>query len=122
MKCKDSAAAASALTCLGHVYTVHCKEILIYAFLEKELRGLSPNFYTRVSGSDLYIATLGPPIFLQQNRQTDQRNIKIAHRNMNVGIGTVAKKIAVQFLSWEYLVRIFGIVSSQCRAKRMEGT
>jgi hypothetical protein len=27
MKCKDSAAAASALTCLGHVYTVHCKEI-----------------------------------------------------------------------------------------------
>jgi hypothetical protein len=24
--------------------------------------------------SDLYIATFGPPIFLQQNRQTDQRN------------------------------------------------
>ncbi len=37
---------------------------------------------------------------------------------MNVGIGTVG----VQFLSWEYLFRIFGIVSFQCRAKRMEDT
>jgi hypothetical protein len=30
---------------------------------------------------------------------------------MNVGIGTVA----AQFLSWEYLFRIFVIVSLQCR-------
>jgi hypothetical protein len=29
---------------------------------------------------------------------------------MNVGIGTVA----AQFLSWEYLFQIFGIVSLQC--------
>jgi hypothetical protein len=48
----------------------------------------SPNFHIHVSVGDLYIPTFGPPIFLQQNRLTDQRN-------MNVGIGTVA----AQFLS-----------------------
>jgi hypothetical protein len=57
---------------------------------EKELRDLSPNFHIHVSMSDLYIPTFGPPIFLQQNRQTDQGNIEIAHRNMDVGIGTIA--------------------------------
>jgi hypothetical protein len=41
----------------------------------KELRGLSPNFYIHVSLSDLFIPTIGPPIFLQQNRQTDCGNI-----------------------------------------------
>ncbi len=51
---------------------VHCKEISIYVFPEKGLRGISPNFHIRVSVSDLYIPTIGPPIFLQlQNRQTD---------------------------------------------------
>jgi hypothetical protein len=32
---------------------LHCKEIWIYVFPEKELRGLSPNFYIYVSVSDL---------------------------------------------------------------------
>ncbi len=58
----------------------------------------------------MYIPTFGPPIFLQQNRQTDQRNIYFAHRNMNIGTGIVA----ALFLSWEYLFRIFGTVSFQC--------
>ncbi len=49
------------------------------------MRGLSPYFHINVSVSDLYIPTFGPPIFLQQNRQSDQRN-----RSQNVGIGTVA--------------------------------
>ncbi len=35
---------------------------------------------------------------------------------MNVGIGAVA----TQFLSWEYLFQIFGIVSLQCRSKLKE--
>jgi hypothetical protein len=54
---------------------VHCKEIWIYVFPEKELGGISPNFHIHVSVSDFCILTFGPPIFLQQNRQTDQRNI-----------------------------------------------
>jgi hypothetical protein len=54
---------------------LHCTENRIYAFPEKELRGLSPNSYIHVSVSDLYIPRIGPHIWLQQNRQTDPGNI-----------------------------------------------
>jgi hypothetical protein len=43
------------------VYTIHadsnthCKEIWIYVFPEKELRGPIPNFHIHVSVSDLYL-------------------------------------------------------------------
>jgi hypothetical protein len=40
---------------------LHCKEISIYLFPEKELRGLSPNFHIHVSLSDLCVSTLGGP-------------------------------------------------------------
>ncbi len=36
---------------------------------------------------DLYFPRIGPHIYLQQNRQTDQGNIWSAHRYMNVEIG-----------------------------------
>ncbi len=47
---------------------IHCNENLIYVFPEKELRGLSSNFYIYVSVSDLYIPRIRTHIFLQQNR------------------------------------------------------
>jgi hypothetical protein len=68
--------------------TPHCNENPIYVFPEKELRGLSPNIHIYVSVTVLYIPRIGPHIFLQQNRQTDCGNIKIAHRHINVGTGT----------------------------------
>jgi hypothetical protein len=45
--------------------TLHCQEISIYVFPEKE-------YPLHVFVSDLYIPTIGPPISLQQNRQTDR--------------------------------------------------
>ncbi len=66
-----------------------------------KLRGLVPNFHIQVSVSDLYIPTIGSPILLRQNRWTDRAwNIQIAHRYMNVGIGTNA----THFHFWKYTV------------------
>ncbi len=44
-------------------------------FPEKELLGLSPNFYVHLSVSDLYIPTIDLPILLQENMWTDPGNI-----------------------------------------------
>jgi hypothetical protein len=55
-----------------------------------KLRGLSPNFYIYVFVSDLYIPTIGLSILPQENKWTDRGNIKIAHRHINVEIGTEA--------------------------------
>jgi hypothetical protein len=54
----------------GKYSNPHCKEISIYVFPEKEQRGLGP-FFTFMF---LFLA-IGPPIFLQQNGQTNRENI-----------------------------------------------
>jgi hypothetical protein len=49
----------------GYRILPHCNENPIYVFLEKELRGPSPNFHIHVSLSDLYIPRIVPHIFLK---------------------------------------------------------
>ncbi len=51
----------------------YCNENWKNIFPESKLRGL--HVYIRISVSDLYIPTIGLPIWLQQNRWTDPGNL-----------------------------------------------
>jgi hypothetical protein len=59
------------VTSLQRHITENSKQI----FLEKDLRGLSPNFHIHGSVCDLYIPTIGLPVLLQENMWTDPGNI-----------------------------------------------
>jgi hypothetical protein len=78
-----------------------------------KLRGLSVPIPTFMF-CDLYIPTIGLTVLLQENRWTDRGNIQIAHRHMNVEIGTEAAR----FLFWEYINRIFFAVWGRCPCSR----
>jgi hypothetical protein len=79
------------------------KQDPIYVFPELKLPCVFPNFHIHISVSDLYIPIIGPPIFLQQNSQTDRGSIQIAQRYMNVETGNEA----AQFYFWGIFVSNF---------------
>ncbi len=100
---------------------IHCKEISIYVFPEKELRVLSPNFHIHVSVSDLYISTIGPFIFLQQNMQTDRGNTYIirtqTHECRNWDCGRSVPFLGIYISNFRY--SIFAVSGKKCSASRI---
>jgi hypothetical protein len=89
--------------------SLHCTENPIYLFPEMQLSGLIPNTYIHVYVSDLYIPRICLHIWLQENRQADPWNTKIACRDMNVKIGKQNNVVclrnieAAQLYIWEHI-------------------
>ena len=58
----DYTATGGSTLLYGKETSIHCNGNSVYIFLFWELRGLSPNFHSHVSVSDLYIPRIGPHI------------------------------------------------------------
>ncbi len=78
---------ASFSVALNAQFTVHCKENPISVFLFYELLGLSPNFHSPVSVSDLKYIFQGLVHIFPCSRIGRPGNIKISHRYMSIGTG-----------------------------------
>ncbi len=88
---------------------LHCNENPIYVFLFGGIARFQSHFPHSCVCERFIYSRYRSTYFLQQNRQTDGGNMYIqylTHRQINVDIGTVAA---------QYLFRIFGIGSLQCR-------
>ncbi len=94
------------------MFSLQCKEDLIYAFPERKLLGLIPNFHIHVSGAiyKLYSQDRSTyiHILLQQNRQTVRGNIYISRTQIQE-CRNWERGHTVSFMG--ILFRIFGIVS-----------
>ncbi len=100
---------------LAYFSSLHCKEAIpknLKKYSKKRNSAATVPISTFMSVSDLYIPTIDLPILVQ--KICGPINIKIAHRHMNVEIGTEA----AQFPEKEYIKGIFVAVYSPCPCRK----